>query len=104
MHLITHKALRDAAGKFPHFRMDLVALGNVLAKGYFKTPTALKAVLPTLDNFKYLDKHYVFDIGGNELRVVAMIFFESQKCYIRHVFTHKEYAIFTATHRRKGKK
>lgn len=54
------------------------------------TPTALKAVFPSLYNFKYLDKHYVINIGRNELRVVAMLFFETQKCYIRHVFTHKE--------------
>ncbi|UAK21879.1 type II toxin-antitoxin system HigB family toxin [Kluyvera sp. CRP] len=104
MHLITLKALKDAGDKFPQHKTELVALGNVLAKGYFRTPTALKAVFPSLDNFKYLDKHYVINIGRNELRVVAMLFFETQKCYIRHVFTHKEYDIFTAAHRTKGKK
>lgn len=67
-------------------------------------PESLKAVFPSLDNFKYLDKHYVFNVGGNELRVVAMVFFESQKCYIREVMTHKEYDFFTAVHRTKGKK
>ncbi|CAM3250007.1 type II toxin-antitoxin system HigB family toxin [Escherichia coli] len=71
---------------------------------YFKKPESLKAVFPSLDNFKYLDKHYVFNVGGNELRVVAMVFFESQKCYIREVMTHKEYDFFTAVHRTKGKK
>ncbi|MDA8489207.1 type II toxin-antitoxin system HigB family toxin, partial [Kluyvera sp. Awk 3] len=57
MHLITLKALKDAGDKFPQHKTELVALGNVLAKGYFRTPTALKAVFPSLDNFKYLDKH-----------------------------------------------
>ncbi|MGE4389208.1 MAG: addiction module toxin RelE, partial [Citrobacter sp.] len=32
------------------------------------------------------------------------LFFTSQKCYIRHVFTHNEYDAFTAMHRTKGKK
>ena len=82
MHLITQKALKDAAEKYPQHKTELVALGN----------------------FKYLDKHYVFNVGGNELRVVAMVFFESQKCYIREVMTHKEYDFFTAVHRTKGKK
>ncbi|HCJ9604726.1 TPA: type II toxin-antitoxin system HigB family toxin, partial [Escherichia coli] len=59
---------------------------------------------PSLDNFKYLDKHYVIDIGRNELRVIALIFFESEKFYVRHVFTHKEYDAFVAKHRTKGKK
>ena len=96
--------IKDAAEKYPQHKTELVALGNTIAKGYFKKPELLKAVFPSLDNFKYLDKHYVFNVGGNELRVVAMVFFESQKCYIREVMTHKEYDFFTAVHRTKGKK
>ncbi len=84
MHLITQKALKDAAEKYPQHKTELVALGNTIAKGYFKKPESLKAVFPSLDNFKYLDKHYV--------------------CYIREVMTHKEYDFFTAVHRTKGKK
>ncbi len=68
------KALKDAAEKYPQHKTELVALGNTIAKGYFKKPESLKAVFPSLDNFKYLDKHYVFNVGGNELRVVAMVF------------------------------
>ncbi|WP_149488094.1 type II toxin-antitoxin system HigB family toxin [Escherichia coli] len=98
MHLITQKALKDAAEKYPQHKTELVALGNTIAKGYFKKTESLKAVFPSLD------KHYVFNVGGNELRVVAMVFFESQKCYIREVMTHKEYDFFTAVHRTKGKK
>ena len=104
MHLITLKTLKDAAERFPQYRTEFLALGNVISKGYFRTPDVLKAMFPTLDNFKYLDKHYVLNVGRNELRVVVLIFFDTQKCYIRHVFTHKEYDSFTAAHRTKGKK
>lgn len=34
---------------------------------------------------------YVFDIGGEEYRIVSAIHFDQQKLSIRHVFTHKEY-------------
>ena len=34
---------------------------------------------PTLDNFKYKDKRYVIDIGGNNLRIMAMVLFKNQK-------------------------
>ncbi|EED0887111.1 type II toxin-antitoxin system HigB family toxin, partial [Escherichia coli] len=54
MHLITQKALKDAAEKYPQHKTELVALGNTIAKGYFKKPESLKAVFPSLDNFKYL--------------------------------------------------
>ena len=34
---------------------------------------------------------YVFDIRGNNYRVVVMIFFDIRTVYIRFVGTHKEY-------------
>lgn len=104
MHLITQKALKDAAEKFPQHALEILALGRVVSKGYFRTPEALKGLFPSLDNFKYLDKHYVIDIARNELRVIVMIFFDSQKFYVRQVFTHKEYDRFTAEHRGRGKR
>lgn len=80
------------------------SFGRVIEKANCPTPAALKKLYPSLDNFKYLDKHYVLDIANNHLRIVALIFFESQKFYVRHVFTHKEYDRFTDKHRTKRKK
>jgi len=34
---------------------------------------------------------YVFNVGGNNYRVVAMIFFDIRTIYIRFVGTHREY-------------
>ena len=34
---------------------------------------------------------YVFDIKGNDFRIVAKIFFKIKSIYIRFVGTHKEY-------------
>ena len=34
---------------------------------------------------------YIFDLGGNKLRLIASIHFNRQKIYIRHILTHKEY-------------
>lgn len=34
---------------------------------------------------------YVFDIGGNNFRIVAMIHFDIRTLYIRAILTHKEY-------------
>lgn len=34
---------------------------------------------------------YVFDVGGNKYRIVAMIHFNKRTLYIRFVGTHKEY-------------
>ena len=34
---------------------------------------------------------YVFNIGGNNFRIVAMIHFSIRTLYIRAILTHKEY-------------
>ena len=56
MHLITQKALKDAAEKYPQHKTELVALGNTIAKGYFKKPESLKAVFPSLDDLAVFGK------------------------------------------------
>jgi len=33
----------------------------------------------------------VFNIGGNKIRLIAAVHFNTQCLYIRHVLTHKEY-------------
>lgn len=34
---------------------------------------------------------YVFNIAGNNYRLVAMIFFKQRRVYIRRILTHNEY-------------
>ena len=64
---------------------------KVLDKGHYETPEKLKAAFPSLDNFRYKDKWYVIDIGGNSLRLLAMIIFENETVLVRHIVTHAEY-------------
>ncbi|HBM0098178.1 TPA: type II toxin-antitoxin system HigB family toxin [Salmonella enterica subsp. enterica serovar Blitta] len=104
MHLISMKAIHEAVHRYPQYRKELLQFGRNIEKSNCPTPEELKKVYPTLDNFKYLDKHYAVDIANNNLIVIAIIFFESQKFYIRHVFSHSEYDRFTSQHRTKGKR
>lgn len=48
----------------------------------------IKSVFNTVDE---VDDSYVFDVGGNKYRIIAIINFNRQKLYIKEVFTHKEY-------------
>ncbi|WP_237363872.1 type II toxin-antitoxin system HigB family toxin [Vibrio marisflavi] len=54
--------------------------------------------------FKYKDKWYVIDIGGNTLRLIAFIEFVGKKCFIKHIVTHSEYDRITEDYRRGKKK
>lgn len=49
----------------------------------------LKNVFNSVDYIQ--DHRYVFNIGGNNYRLVAMIHFKSQALYIRAILTHSEY-------------
>ena len=49
----------------------------------------MKAMFPSLDNFKYVDKWWVVDIGGNNLRLIAFIDFEKQRLFAKHLVTRQ---------------
>ena len=63
---------------------------KVLHKTDFHSPEELMAVFPSLDNFKYKDKWWVLDVGGNNLRVIAFIQFVNKRMYIKHVVNHAD--------------
>ena len=49
---------------------------------------AMKQLFPAVDN---VGKHHVFDVGGNKLRLVAVVMYQAKRVYIRHVLMHSEY-------------
>ncbi len=91
MHVIAKKAFDEAAKKYPNDAQALLDIYKVLKSGVFKTPNDLKAVFGSLDNFKHKPHWYVIDIGGNNLRLLAVIFFTTQKLLVKYIVTHSEY-------------
>ena len=104
MHVISRKPFRDAAEQHPNARSSIDDCYRVLKNGTFKTPDELRQVFPSLDNFKCLDRWWVIDISGNQLRLLAFIDFELNRFYVRHIVTHAEYDKLTDKYRKKGKK
>lgn len=72
---------------------------DLLRKGDFNTPDQLRAAFLSLDNFKYRDKWWVLDIGGNNLRLIAFIQFRDKRMYVKHIVSHAEYDALTKTYR-----
>ncbi|MFQ3231649.1 type II toxin-antitoxin system HigB family toxin [Reinekea sp.] len=91
MHVISRKPFNDAAKKYPNDAHALVSTYRTLRSGFFRISEELKQVFPSLDNFKYRDKWYVIDIGGNNLRMIAFIEFKDNRMYVKHISTHSEY-------------
>ena len=45
---------------------------------------------------------YVFNIGGNNFRIVAMIHFDIRTLYIRAILTHREYDVLNKANKLSG--
>lgn len=87
MHIITQKRIWEAKAKYPESSGSLDGWYRVMKKNEFKSFAELKRIFKSVDKVEDL---YVFNIGGNKLRLIANVHFLSQKLYVRYVLTHKE--------------
>lgn len=91
VHIISKRPFNEAARRFPGQRSALAQTYRGLKQGRFASPDEMRNVFPTLDNFRYRDKWWVLDIGGNHLRLLAYIHFAGNRVYVKHILTHAEY-------------
>lgn len=88
MHVITHSRIVEAQARHPECASALDYWYRLMKRGRFNSFAELKAVFGSVDK---VAQFYVFDIGGNKLRLIAAIHFNASRVFIRHVLTHKEY-------------
>lgn len=100
MNVISRKSFNDAAQQYPNDRAALIDMYKVLKKIDFQTSDELRAVFPSLDNFKYKDRWWVLDVGGNNLRLILFIQFVNKRMYIKHIVSHADYDKLTDKYRR----
>ena len=89
MRIITFLRIKEFVEK--HSDADIA-----LRDWYKKTQNAewksFTDVKETFNSVDYVGNNwYVFNIKGNNYRLVAIIIFASQKVYIRYIGTHKDY-------------
>lgn len=88
MHIITRKRLNDFAKIYPTDETSLVRWYRLVEKANIASFAELRAIFPNADR---VGKLTVFNIGGNNVRLIAAIHYNRQKVYIRAVLTHDEY-------------
>lgn len=88
MHIITQKRIWEAQLLYPSSATALDQWYRIVSKNSFKNYAELKAIFKSIDK---VGEWYIFNIGGNKLRLIANIHFNRQKLYIRHIMNHKEY-------------
>ncbi len=88
MRIISHRKIVQAQSDHPESQNALDHWYRLTKRVTWRNFSEVKACFPAVD--KVGDK-FVFDIGGNKLRLIAAIHFVSRKLFIRAVLTHREY-------------
>jgi mRNA interferase HigB len=88
MHIITRKRLNDFAEKHPDAKSSLQHWYRLVKGNTYTTFSNLRTDFPNADQVGQLT---VFNIGGNNFRLIAAIHYNRQRLYIRAILTHDEY-------------
>ena len=89
MKIISVKTLRDFWAENPDAEQPLKAWVDEATKADWKTPAEIKDQYRSASILK--NKRVVFNIKGNDFRMIAIIGYTPQKVFIRFIGTHAEY-------------
>lgn len=88
MHVISRKVLRAFWEQYPKSKNSLSRWFRIMEKTDFASFNELRVTFPSADK---VGGFIVFNLGGNNYRLIASIHFNRSKVYIRNVLTHETY-------------
>lgn len=88
MNVISFKRIRDFASVHRDAESSLKAWYAVVKRANWQSLAELKQVYPSAD---LVGRYIVFNIKGNNYRLVSRMVFRSQTVFIVAVMTHKDY-------------
>lgn len=89
MHIISLKALRKFWQKHPAAEAPMRNWHGLMEATDFDDFNDLRHTFGSTD---YAKPYTIFDIGGNNWRIVTVIHFDMHRVYVRWVMTHDEYS------------
>lgn len=89
MHVIAKKTLRDFTETHPDAKKPIRMWLDIVSKREWQNPAQVKEVFGSADIIK--NGRIVFNIGGNNFRIVCGMNFQGQRMFIKFVGTHAEY-------------
>jgi Uncharacterized protein conserved in bacteria len=89
MRIFTEQSIKDYVEKHPESKVALQDWAQKVKKCKWNCFADVKKTFDNVDNVG--NQHYVFNIKGNDFRLVAVIKFTIQFVYIHFIGTHKEY-------------
>ena len=100
MVIITKGAIHNFTRKHPGAAIALNDWFDKASVMNWKNFTEVKGTFNSVDSIG--SDRFVFNIGGNNFRLIAMIHFSIRTIYIRAILTHKEYDILSKANKLKG--
>ena len=89
MWVITRRRLREFWEQHADAESRLRAWYQVVSTADWRSWDDLKRVFPSAD---LVGRFVVFNVGGNNYRVIARVEFRLHKVFVRYVLTHAEYS------------
>ncbi len=88
MNVISYKAIRKFAKKHANARPSLDTWYKVTLKEQWRNFDDVKKTFRTADIY---GKCTIFNVGGNNYRLIAGINYKTQQVFIKAILTHAEY-------------
>jgi len=88
VHVISRKKLLEATTQFGGLFDPLDAWYRIAKKSEWKSLHDVRKIFPSADG---VEKYTVFNIKGNNFRLIAEINYKTGRIYIRHVLPHAAY-------------
>lgn len=88
MHIISYKKIKTFITKHSRSKSSLEAWYRIVKQTEFSDFQGVRNTFPTADLVR---NFVVFNIGGNNCRLIAYINFKSKRLFVRHILTHAEY-------------
>jgi mRNA interferase HigB len=88
MHVITQTRIQDAQKRWPQASSSLDGGYRSIKRASPYHFADMKRLFPATD---LVGPHHVFDMGGNKIRLIAVVMYRAQRVYIKHILDHVEY-------------
>jgi len=89
MRIVTFKRIQEFSKKHADSKVALEEWFHKLSRLEIKNLNDLKRHFPGVDYVG--NERFVFNIKGNNYRLISILIFASQKAYIRFIGTHADY-------------
>ncbi len=99
MHIISFKMLREFWRKHHTAESALRQWHSIVEQTDFRDFGHIREFYNSAD---YVSPYVVFDVAGNNYRIVVVVHYRAKRVYIREVMTHREYDEWCKRYR-KGK-